>query len=377
MKGFFAKIIMTSMIAGLGLGSGGTPVTAEGTYLGVKDYGTLSQEKKETFEHLFDVEGETVSLKIPNTSGEYEVQNELKVGYPFELEMKGRFLMQAKEIAEETEEYTPPVQGIAGEHTLKNFLETALEPVGTTLYVYGGGWNWQDDGSSKQAVTIGLPKEWRTFFCQQDASYEFKNEEDFTKSYYPNDGFNQYYYAGADCSGYVGWAVYNTLQTESGGEGYVGSSTKMAKKLADTYGYGTFSKEISSYADFYPGDIFSMYGHVWICLGACEDGSLVILHSTPTESKSGCAGGGVQLSGVGFEGCQAQELAQAYMQKYFPEWSSRYDAVFKPYEVYVEAALEANENTGLFHWTDTTLCDPDGYRNLSAEEILQDLFGEV
>ena len=51
--------------------------------------------------------------------------------------------------------------------------------------------------------------------------------------------------------------------------------------------------------EFRPGDIFSMNGHVWICLGRCGDGSLVILHSAPGESRTGGKGGGPQLGAVG------------------------------------------------------------------------------
>ena len=61
----------------------------------------------------------------------------------------------------------PPVQYIPGHRTLRNFLAAALAPVGTTLYVYGGGWNRQDTGASAQAVTIGQPASWRAFFLRR------------------------------------------------------------------------------------------------------------------------------------------------------------------------------------------------------------------
>ena len=60
-----------------------------------------------------------------------------------------------------------PVIAIPGEKTLKNFLTTALQPVGTTLYIYGGSWDWQDEGSSLQATTIGIPQSWIDFYQYQ------------------------------------------------------------------------------------------------------------------------------------------------------------------------------------------------------------------
>ena len=66
----------------------------------------------------------------------------------------------------------PPVRYIPGHRTLRNFLAAALAPVGTTLYVYGGGWNRQDTGASAQAVTIGQPAPWRAFFLRQDERYD-------------------------------------------------------------------------------------------------------------------------------------------------------------------------------------------------------------
>ena len=160
------------------------------------------------------------------------------------------------------EPYTAPVSGTPGERTLKNYLQTAMNPVGTALYVYGGSWDWQDVNSSNQALTIGLPQSWIDFFQQQDANYTYKNSADPAHSYYPHNSWNQYYYAGVDCSAYIGWTVYNVMHTESTtndlSDGYVMSAVKMAKTFADK-GWGTWTRDIKS---FKPGDIFSMSGHV-------------------------------------------------------------------------------------------------------------------
>ena len=143
------------------------------------------------------------------------------------------------------EPYTAPVSGTPGVRTLKNYLQTAMNPVGTALYVYGGSWDWQDVNSSNQALTIGLPQSWIDFFQQQDANYTYKNDRDHAHSYYPHNSWNQYYYAGVDCSAYIGWTIYNVMHTESTtndqSDGYVMSAVKMAKTFADK-GWGEFTR---------------------------------------------------------------------------------------------------------------------------------------
>ena len=276
------------------------------------------------------------------------------------------------------EDYTAPVSGVPGKQTLKNFLATAMEPVGTALYVYGGTWDWQDVNSSNQAMTIGLSQSWIDFFQSQDANYTYKNSANPSESYYPHNAWNQYYYAGIDCSAFVGWSVYNVMNTENStvadSNGYVMSATKQAKNFAQTQGWGTWEQKAPfKPEDFKTGDIFSMNGHVWICLGKCADGSLVILHSTPSDSINGQGGGGVQINGVGeSKDCQAVKLAEEYMSKYYPQWWDRYHEVYKNFDDYTKYE---GENAGKFSWDlKNTLADPDGYANMSADEILADLF---
>ena len=285
------------------------------------------------------------------------------------------------------EDYTAPVSGTPGKRTLKNYLQTAMNPVGTALYVYGGSWDWQDVNSSTQALTIGLPQSWIDFFQQQDANYTYKNSADPAHSYYPHNSWNQYYYAGVDCSAYIGWTVYNVMHTKSTtndlSDGYVMSAVKMAKTFADK-GWGTWTRDIKS---FKPGDIFSMSGHVWTVLGVCDDGSIVFLHSTPSDSKAGQGGGGVQLSALNpnsdnDKNCEAYKLVTKYMTKYYPEWSTRYDAVLRSYDSYATPASGSEYSktwSGNFSWNldGTGLTDPDGYADMSAAEILADLFGDA
>ena len=277
------------------------------------------------------------------------------------------------------EEYKAPVSGTPGEKTLKNFLATALTPVGTSLYVYGGSWDWQDVNSSNQSMTIGLSQSWIDFFQSQDANYTYKYNDDHSESYYPHEQWNQYYYGGIDCSAFVGWSVYNTMHTTNGSvangdKGYVMSATQQAKNFAETQKWGTWSQEKPFKPEhFKTGDVFSMNGHVWICLGKCEDGSLVILHSTPSDSINGQGGGGVQINGVGdSENCQAVKLAEKYMSQYYPQWWERYHKVYKSFDSYTKYS---GKDAGKFSWDlKNTLADPDGYANKKADEILADLF---
>ena len=420
-------------------------------YLGVKDYGTVEADSKPDFVHRFYTNGEEVQYTIASSDNKYAVQNKLQEGYVYDLSTQGSVVTDANlaaakaegkiesatassvtvggktydianvyEITNNTagkatvtaktaadltagatvkvygdtafltfvaEDYTAPVSGTPGERTLKNYLQTAMNPVGTALYVYGGSWDWQDVNSSNQALTIGLPQSWIDFFQQQDANYTYKNSADPAHSYYPHNSWNQYYYAGVDCSAYIGWTVYNVMHTESTtndlSDGYVMSAVKMAKTFADK-GWGTWTRDIKS---FKPGDIFSMSGHVWTVLGVCDDGSIVFLHSTPSDSKAGQGGGGVQLSALNpnsdnDKNCEAYKLVTKYMTKYYPEWSTRYDAVLRSYDSYATPATgtEYKETwSGNFSWNldSSGLTDPDGYADMSAAEILADLFGDA
>ena len=264
--------------------------------------------------------------------------------------------------------YTPPVSGTPGQRTLRNFLATALMPVGTTLYIYGGGWDWQDVGSSPQATSIGVSPDWVRFFQGQDESYTYKNP-DPAKSFYPCGEWNEYYYAGLDCSGYLGWVLYNTRYAESGQEGYVGGSTKFASRLAGL-GWGTLTG--ASPEAMAPGDIVSIKGHVWISLGHCSDGSVLILHSTPTDSRAGQPGGGPQLGAIGgSENCEAYQLADRYMATCYPDWYKRYPVSLKESSVYFNGASR-------FTWdvsgANDGLTDPEGCQNMTPAELLETLF---
>lgn len=354
---------------------------AEAIYLGVSGYGTedVNRDNMDSFLYRFEIDGQEVLYRIdpgtPDPEGRYDysVQNTLKEGYAFHLETVDDRVVSAEELPWEAPSFSPAVPGTRGERTVLNFLRTAMEPAGTALYVYGGGWNWQDSGAGPQAVNLGVSSDWVKFFNEQDAEYTYRDRnadpalKDPPHSYYPYYGYNEYYYAGVDCSGYLGWALYNTFETEEGQEGYVVKAQSLARELAER-GLGTRRMEA---AGLKPGDIVSLDGHVWVSLGTCSDGSILCIHSTPSASRNGQPGGGVQLSAIGAgRECEAYALADAYMAAYCPRWYERYEPVVKDPGSYLTFS---GEGTGVFSWDTEAaagLSDPDGIRNADPRAVL-------
>ncbi|HIR75496.1 MAG TPA: fibronectin type III domain-containing protein [Candidatus Choladousia intestinipullorum] len=233
--------------------------------------------------------------------------------------------------------------------TLKELLKTGLQPVGRTMYVWGGGWNKADTGAGDAARSIGVSPKWEAFFHRQNSSYNYQN----TRYQIEN---------GLDCSGYIGWCVYNILNTKDGKPGYVMLAQNMARSFA-SYGWGTYLPK-SQVKDYRAGDIMSSSGHVWMAVGQCSDGSVVLLHSSPP---------GVQLAGTpasdGSRDSRAVELAEYYMKKYYPEWYSKYPNCAKDASYLTSYAQMRWDISGK-----AVMTDPDHYRNMSADEILKDLF---
>ena len=435
-------------------------------YLGVRDYGAVSDQAPglANFLHSFSVDGQVRAYPVSTGEAEgYALQNLLNEGYVYDVTVQGGAVTAVRaaqataegrvvevsaegitvepmdggarwsvsgiravyEIAapaggaaaekrtladvavgdtvkvyEDTvyltfvaEPYTPPVKGAPGVRTVKGFLSNAASGVGTALYIYGGGWVWQDETiqgseqwSNPQTRTIGVPQTWIDFFQRQDETFVYRDDDDPAHDYYSvRNNYNQYGYAGVDCSAYVGWSVYNTLNTASGQEDrpyYAGKSRTRAYYLAEN-GFGTIDNTYASAADFKPGDVFSMSGHVWICLGTCADGSMVILHSTPSPNKvNGRGGGGAQIASVGPEDSEARRLARHYMETYYPAWWALYTPVNNPFDAYTD---RGSNGSGKFSWNILAdgdaegkgLADPEGYLDMSAAEILADLFGEA
>lgn len=235
--------------------------------------------------------------------------------------------------------------------TLKNLLQTALQPVGKTLYVWGGGWNKADTGAGKSAVSMGISPKWEAFFRKQDSSYDYQKTR-----YQIEDGL--------DCSGYIGWCIYNILNTENGREGYVMNAGKMAENFAGR-GWGTF-KEHSKIMDYRAGDIMSSVGHVYMVVGQCNDGSVVLLHASPP---------GVQLcgtpSGRGNCNSKAVSLARKYMKRYYPEYYKKYKNCSRDSSYLKDYDQMRWDISGK-----AIMEDPEGYAEKTAEKILKDLFSK-
>lgn len=378
--------LLLSQTAASAAAKGDTPFT----FLGVSGYGGVDIDSAAAFTYRFAAEGkeQCFPLRDGDESDPWPLQNALKVGYDYDLTIEDGTVTQVSERPWTAPDYTPPVSGTPGERTLKNLLSTALMPVGTTLYVYGGGWNWQDDGAGTSTRSIGLSPDWLRFFYERDGGYTYRDADgdsankDAASSYYPYGRFNQYGYAGLDCSGYVGWTLYNTFESESGHSGWVNKSTTFAQTLSKQ-GLGAWSNEVPTpdgtpEKDLLPGDIISLTGHVWMVLGTCADGSVVMLHSSPTRSYDNQPGGGVQLGAIGpNHNCEALVLAETYNTRYFADWHERYPVFLLPYERYIPTA--ETPDTGRFTWdlsAENGLSDPDGVRQMRPAQLLALLFGE-
>lgn len=228
------------------------------------------------------------------------------------------------------------------EPSMDKLMRLAIAPVGNTMYIWGGGWNEADDGAGIEAVTIGVSPRWVEYAAQQGADYNYRNTR-----YQIHDGL--------DCSGYIGWLVYNVMNEESGKEGYVMYACDMAKTYAD-YGWGTYMTS----GDYKPGDICSMSGHVWLCLGTCSDGSVLLVHSSPP---------GVRICGTELPGgydSRAIELAKEIMSTHYESWYNRYP----------DCSVNAGYLTGSvrMRWDTSVLPDENDIQNASGEQVAEYLF---
>ncbi len=258
---------------------------------------------------------------------------------------------ELREVKKVSDTYVLP-SGERGVRTIKNFIATAFEPVGKVMYVYGGGWNEADDGAGTEAMTLGLSQSWLDFAKDKTASYNC-NDYDYTKDV-------SVIHDGLDCSGYVGWAIYNVLND---GKGYVTNSYKMDDML-QAMGYGSIV-ERKDVSEVKAGDIMASNcddcKHVFISLGKCSDGSMLLLHSSPP---------GVQLSGTytpdGNKNSEAIKLASEYMKKYYPDW----------YNKFPDNSRNASYLTHYNRFVWSALSDDEGIRDMSPREILEVMFNE-
>lgn len=227
--------------------------------------------------------------------------------------------------------------------SMKHLLSSALLPVGSTMYIWGGGWNKEDTGAGPGSTIIGTSPQWKIFYALQDETYQEKNHRYEIEN-------------GLDCSGYIGWIIYNVFEEKDNQEGYVFKSSTIASEYSKN-GWGDC---IQNPDTFLVGDIVSMSGHVWLSLGMCEDGSVVLLHSSPP---------GVSICGTKLadgSDSEAIKLATYYMETYFPEWQQKYPnrSVSHSY----------TKKVSVLRWNTTTLSDATSYQALDAQSTLQLLF---
>lgn len=282
-----------------------------------------------------------------------------------------------------------------------NYLVTAMMPLCKTMYIYGGGWDYEDRGAGRDAMTYGISQSWVAFANNATGDYDFRK--------YNCRENKEYSHLGLDCSGYIGWVIYNTIGKEKINNSIAdkiiinsinkekaqnvscgGSDNKSVKKgncineemsfdtaavhkkgyvfKSDTVIYRLralgFGEIIPSQEEIGVGDICSSVcgccHHVYISMGACSDGSRLVLHSSPP---------GVQLSPTvdreGRENSLSKELAAYYMKKYYPVWYSRYGVEVKPISYlthYRGLRLNSEDKTGI--------------RKKSADDILALIFSD-
>ena len=108
--------------------------------------------------------------------------------------------------------FQSPIAYTPGRRTPENLLCTALQPVGTTLMSTAAAGTGrimvradsQWTGASSKAGTHFLER-WGPNYCYR--------REQGGPDWSPWGNYNQYYYAGADCSGYLGWVLRQVLGT--------------------------------------------------------------------------------------------------------------------------------------------------------------------
>ncbi len=341
------------------------PPMVTGIYRGVDQYGSASIRDAASFRYIFEVAGSPMAFSIDASDPSFPIQNTLIHGYTYHLTVDhGR--ITASERMPRGGATLMPVFGTPGVYTIKNLLQTAMLPVGNTLYVYGGGWNWQDTG----ACTEPDPLEWMRFFHAHAADYDYDTGAN-RDSFFPHGEWNEYYYAGLDCSGYMGFTVSSLLTVDGMSDDYTVKAASFAQNLAN-HGFGTKSR---SMAGARPGDIVSAGNHVWMVVGVCGDGSIVLLDSTPSPGKNGRRGGGPALRALGANAsCEANQLAQYYMKNVYGGWYNYFENTMVNPGAYTTFSLADN---GRFSWDlsgSSVLTDPDGYLGMSAAQILEDMF---
>ncbi|GHU86178.1 hypothetical protein FACS1894198_5520 [Clostridia bacterium] len=269
-----------------------------------------------------------------------------------------------------------------GMPTKRNFIVALLQPVGKTLFVWAGGYGATGNVPGPGALCHEPLPSWYEFFKTQGSDYKYYDPTYGPGSKNPNrEKYEVQKMSGLDCGAEVGRALTICRKKENRNDGFALNSI-VASCSARDWGEVTEVKDVK---DYKPGDIMHIKGeHVWVCLGACKDGSVLLVHASPP---------GVHLCGTTLpdkEDTDAVLLATKYMAKYFSEWHAKFSAArpldekqLKDGKVQLRSGYARDGGYYLPRSRQFRLdvsglkfmSDPDGYTNKSPEEILQDSLG--
>jgi hypothetical protein len=103
-----------------------------------------------------------------------------------------------------------------------------------------------------------------------------------------------------------------------------------------------------------------MNGHVWLSLGTCSDGSVLLVHSSPP---------GVRICGTLLSDgsrSEAVSLAEYCMKSFYPDWYSRYPDCSVSYSYL--------SGSSVMRWDTDILSNDYNIQNMSADEVVQFLY---
>lgn len=279
---------------------------------GVKNKCVVSWEKVTgaTGYKVYQINSKGEYILVATTKKLYYVHSNLTRGTTYSYKVRAYHQQKRKITYSKYSKIGMGTVAQKGITTLKTFLDTALAPCGSTMYIWGGGWDVTDTKAGDDALRIGLNGQWRTFYKKQSSSYDYNK--------YRYDWGN-----GLDCSGYIGWVMYNILNTKPNKDGYVKLASKQGEWFAQK-GYGTFKKS-SQVTEYKPGDIMSSSGHIYICLGSLSDGSVLLVHASPP---------GISVCGTvtpsGGKNSKAILYAKKLRKKEYGQWNKKYSDCIKP-----------------------------------------------
>lgn len=125
--------------------------------------------------------------------------------------------------------------------------------------------------------------------------------------------------------------------------------------------------------DFRPGDIYT-YGtgqkHVWMCLGICDDGSVLFVH---------CSEPGVFICGtVPSEGAtsKASALSSEYMKRYYIDFYNKFGAPTRIGGKTADGKFTGYLKYSQFKWNDSEMTDPGSLRTMSAADVMNSIYCE-